>query len=189
VTLTVVNRLDTFASQANFRLLLETLSRPGSIRQLPEPALGAAVVPLTLADVETTVAVTGDGVAADELVLATGALAVSLEDAELVACTGLTSPAIIRRLRRGSALNPEQGAKVGIECRRLRSGGSAGVRLRVTGPGVAGVAVLGVEGLDADLFEAVRSANAETPAGIDIWLVDADGQLAGLPRSCQLEVH
>jgi alpha-D-ribose 1-methylphosphonate 5-triphosphate synthase subunit PhnH len=33
------------------------------------------------------------------------------------------------------------------------------------------------------VFEALGEANALFPAGIDVWLVDDRGQVAGLPRS------
>jgi alpha-D-ribose 1-methylphosphonate 5-triphosphate synthase subunit PhnH len=37
------------------------------------------------------------------------------------------------------------------------------------------------------VFDALREANALFPAGIDVWLVDDRGQLAGLPRSVRQE--
>jgi len=180
--------LDTFGSQATFRALLTSLSRPGSVVDLPVPGLGAAVVPLALADVETTVAVVGDPEVAEIVVRATGAAASPVEDAELVACCGRTAPTTMARLSRGSALAPELGTKVGIDCDRLVAGGPGQVRLTVSGPGVEGTRRLGVDGLEAGVLEAVAAANADPPVGIDVWLVDRHGHIVGLPRSCRLEV-
>lgn len=175
----------TFSSQTVFRAMLTCLSRPGSVVALPF-AIGAALVPLALADVETTVAVVGDAEAAELVVRATGAAVSRVEDAELVACCGRTWPSTIERLA------PELGAKVGIDCERLVAGGVGGgrggeVTLRLSGPD--GTALLGVDGVDAAVFEAVAAANAAPPAGIDVWLVDRAGRLAGIPRSCHLEVR
>jgi len=35
---------------------------------------------------------------------------------------------------------------------------------------------------------AFSDANRHYPAGIDAWLIDEAGRLAGLPRTCQMEV-
>lgn len=180
--------LDTFVSQAVFRALLRTLSRPGSVEALPVVGVGAAVVPLALADVETTVAVHDAPGVAERIVRATGAAISPVEDAELVACCGRTTASTVERLSRGSALTPELGAKVGVDCTRLTAGGAGRVTLTVSGPGVDGAAVLGVDGLDAGVLQAVAAANVDPPAGIDVWLVDEEGRIAGLPRSCRLEV-
>ncbi|HEY1734396.1 MAG TPA: phosphonate C-P lyase system protein PhnH [Acidimicrobiales bacterium] len=181
-------RLDRFESQAMFRLLLETLSRPGTVGQLPLPGLGAAAVALALADVETSVAVCGDELWAERIVRATGASVATPEEAELVACCGPTDAAALRRLPRGTALAPELGAKVGIDCRHLHAGTAGETTLTLSGPGVPASTTLGVDGLGSDVFDAVRSANADFPAGIDVWLIDDDGRIAGLPRTCQMVV-
>ena len=181
-------RLDRFESQATFRILLETLSRPGTLRQLPVGGLGAAVVPLALADVETTIAVCGDESWAERIVRATGAAVAVVEQAELVACCGSTDAATLRRLARGTALAPELGAKVGIDCRRLHADAPGETTLTLTGPGVPGSTTLGVDGLGAEAVHAIRAANAAFPAGIDVWLIDRDGRIVGLPRTCRMEV-
>jgi alpha-D-ribose 1-methylphosphonate 5-triphosphate synthase subunit PhnH len=180
--------LDTFTSQAIFRLLLETASRPGHVRQLPVDGLGAAVVPLALADVETTVAVRGDDLMRRHVVRETGAASAAWEDAELVACCDDADAASIGRLCRGSSLAPELGAKAGISCRTLHAGGPGELTLSLRGPGVPGTCTLGVDGLARDVVDAIAEANRHYPSGIDVWLVDEAGRVAGLPRSCQLEV-
>jgi alpha-D-ribose 1-methylphosphonate 5-triphosphate synthase subunit PhnH len=181
--------LDHLASQAVFRVLLDTAARPGSLAQLPVRGLGAAAIPLALADVETTVAVRGDDSLAQQIVWATGAALAPLEDAELVAFTdpdGVDTALI--RLCRGTALVPELGTKVGLACAQLHAGPGGDVGLRVSGPGVHGTTTLGVDGLARTVFDALNQANDHFPAGIDVWLVSADDRIAALPRSCRLEV-
>lgn len=193
----MIRRLDPMASQAVFRCLLNALSRPGSVHKLPTadapvpgPAasLGALIVPLGLADVDTTVAVVDDEAAAEEVCRATGAAAAPADSADLVALRQPVEAATISRLTRGSALAPEGGAKVGIDCTCLHAGRAGGVTLTLSGPGVPHSKLLGVDGLTAETLGAVAHAQADRPAGIDVWLIDERGQVAGLPRSCRIGV-
>jgi alpha-D-ribose 1-methylphosphonate 5-triphosphate synthase subunit PhnH len=182
-------RLGSFESQAIFRALLESLSRPGTVRLLPVKGLSAAVVPLALADVETTVAVLGDDTWAGQILHATGANPAVLGEAELVALRRPIDPLMIRCLRCGSAQTPELGAKVGIDCRRLLVGGKGEANLIMKGPGINGHAVIGVDGLDAEILRAIAAVNAHPPAGIDVWLVDQDDRMLGIPRSTRVTVQ
>jgi len=53
---------------------------------------------------------------------------------------------------------------------------------------VPGRTLLGVNGVSREVFDALRAANARFPAGVDVWLVDERGRVAGLPRSARLAV-
>lgn len=194
-------------SQAVFRVLLSTLSRPGRVEHLPIEDVGAAVVPLSLAVVDSVIAVCGDDDLEQDVKAAAGCTVGPLEEAQLVALCGTPTATQILSLRRGSALAPEEGAKVGIDCERLQPGShagagvtangvpgsdakapGAGVTVVLSGPGVDGHAILAVEGVDADVFAAVAEANRDYPAGIDLWFVDRAGRIAGIPRSSNVEV-
>ena len=188
VAMAACDRLSPRASQAVFRVLLDTLARPGRVLALPEPAPGPGIVPLALAVVGSPVAVIGDPAWQARICQATGASATADVDASLVAIYGTPDPVTLSRLRRGSALAPEGGAKAGLACRRLHEGGPGAVTLELSGPGVPGVVRLGVDGVDPAVFDALREANALFPAGVDVWLVDDRGQVAGLPRSVRQEV-
>ncbi len=192
MTATVGARLGARQSQAVFRVLLSTLAEPGRIGRLSLEGLGAAVVPLSLAVVDSTFAVVGDDAQLGRVRLATGASAVSLPEAALVALCGAVEPESIARLRRGSALEPELGAKVGVDCERLVADSGrwseAGVAIEFSGPGVAERTRLGVDGVAREVFVALQEANRAFPAGVDAWLVDREGQVVGIPRSSTLEV-
>jgi alpha-D-ribose 1-methylphosphonate 5-triphosphate synthase subunit PhnH len=208
---TAADLLSSAASQAVFRVLLDALAGPGRVLALPAPGVvpltlpargpalgpgpgieppalpalgpGPGIVPLALAVIGTPVAVLGDPAWQDRICRATGATAAAAPDASLVAVYGTADPADIRKLRRGSALAPEDGAKVGLACRQLTEGGPGEVTVELSGPGVPGRRRLGVDGVGPAVFEALAEANALLPAGIDVWLVDDRGQVAGLPRS------
>lgn len=163
-----VGSLSTLASQAAFRVLLDTLARPGRIGHLDVP-LGIPaplMVPLALADATQRVAVVGDQGEVWEamLVSATGCQVASTEEADqVVALDGVVTPELVARLRRGSALSPEDGARLAIGCSPLAA--------------------------TAELSAALNDANRRYPAGIDVWFIDRDGATVGHPRSATLEVH
>jgi alpha-D-ribose 1-methylphosphonate 5-triphosphate synthase subunit PhnH len=145
-------------------------------------------LPLALAVIGSKVAIAGAPAWQQRICRATGASAVGIGDASLAAIYGRADAALVLQLRRGSAAVPEDGAKVALACEALIAGGPGQVTLRLSGPGVPGQRQLGIDGVGPEVFEAVRSANAKFPAGIDVWLVDTDGQVAGLPRSARHEV-
>jgi alpha-D-ribose 1-methylphosphonate 5-triphosphate synthase subunit PhnH len=185
----VSDRLSPLASQAVFRVLLDTLARPGRVRQLPAgPAAGAGIVPLALAVVGSTVAIAGSPSWPDRICRATGAIGADIAEASLVAIYGAADPRTISLLRRGSALAPEEGAKVGLGCAALTEGGPGELTIELSGPGVRGRTRLGVDGVGREVFDALRVVNGSFPAGVDVWLIDERGQVAGLPRSTRQAV-
>jgi alpha-D-ribose 1-methylphosphonate 5-triphosphate synthase subunit PhnH len=191
--------LSTQASQRCFRSLLDALANPGKVVTMNEPeavTARAAVVALTLADIDTPMAIVGDEVLAAEVSEATRAPLVPVSEARLVALLEPTLE-LVGQCQTGSAEAPELGAKVGLGCSRLLSlAGEArvppaagGVQLVLEGPGVAGTRRLFVEGIDPAVFDAVARANKEFPAGLDVWLISLDGNVAGLPRSTRVKVR
>ena len=200
-------RLEGVRSQVAFSLLLDTLARPGTVRSIATVGLPAGVpsplvVPLALADVETSVAVVDadpDATWAVLVVDATGApLADPTEAAQVVFLSGFDATDVLA-VRRGTSADPEDGTRVAIACRGLqpldadpgeaddRPAGPAGVVVALSGPGVEGTRHLRVDGLDPAVFAAIAEANRMFPAGIDCWLVSADGDLAAIPRSTRIE--
>ena len=187
---TVSDRLSPLTSQAVFRVLLESLARPGRVYQLPETneEVGPGIVPLALAVIGSQVAVAGAPEWQARICRATGAQSASLEAASLAAIYGMAKAETVTRLRRGSAEAPEDGAKAGLACRALTEAGPGEVTIELTGPGVPGRMRLGVDGLGREVVDALRTVNAMFPAGVDVWLVDEHGRVAGLPRSARLAV-
>ena len=182
-------RLSPLTSQAVFRVLLESLARPGRVFQLPTQGdEGPGIVPLALAVIGSKVAITGSPEWQARICRATGAQPAGLEAASLVAIYGKADAETITRLKRGEATAPEDGAKVGLACGALSAGRQGETTIELKGPGVPGRKTLGVDGVSREVFDALRAANAMFPAGVDVWLVDERGRVAGLPRSARLEV-
>ena len=200
ITAPAAQRLSPFTSQAVFRVLLASLAQPGRVFQLPEAimrprtgleadqAVGPGIVPLALAVIGSKIAVPRAPDWAARICQATGASDADVPEASLVALYAPIDATAISELRRGSATAPEEGAKVGLACDTLIAGGPGDVTLELSGPGMPGRTRLGVDGVSRDVFDALRAVNGAFPAGIDTWLVDKRGQVAGLPRSTRQAV-
>jgi alpha-D-ribose 1-methylphosphonate 5-triphosphate synthase subunit PhnH len=191
--------LDHTDSQATFRVLLDALSRPGSVHRLPDGVVdvdvpAAVLVPLALADLEVDLAVlepAGPDWAA-ALAEATGARAAAPERADLVLALRPPRPDEIRGLRRGTSDRPDLACRLVLACDRLAAGDPGGpgpaVQLDLTGPGVDGHAALAVAGVPVETLEALVAVNRRFPLGVDTYVVDTDGRVAGLPRSTAVRI-
>jgi alpha-D-ribose 1-methylphosphonate 5-triphosphate synthase subunit PhnH len=182
-------RLDAYSAQRGFGLLLDSLARPGTLVRL-EVAAGTppALLPaVTLADVEVALGVVGDEEWAAAAHAVTGAPRADIAEADLVVALRPLAPDELLRLRRGSALAPEKGARLVLAVDQLDADTGA-LRLTLTGPGVPDEQAVGVTGLSHDVVTALQHANSEFPAGLDVHLVARDGVLASIPRSATVRV-
>ncbi|MBL1118139.1 phosphonate C-P lyase system protein PhnH [Streptomyces sp. 110] len=182
-------------SQRDFTTLLDVLARPGRIRRLtvPDAAPAAAVAACGLIDVEVPVHVlTGpdpDSAAwAEAVYAATGAPRAELSGARTLIALRPLTPEDIAALNRGTPLDPETGARVFAQVEALGGQGPDDTALALTGPGVPEDTErrLAVRGLTAETVAALAAANAAFPCGIDVFLVAADGSVAGLPRTTRV---
>jgi len=188
-----------FDGQAVFRVLLDCLSRPGTVGQIPSlswsgtpagfPSSALAVLK-TLCDHRVSFAV-GSHENRDAwsayLALNLGCPSRPVEAADYVLMDGVSFDPGFVSLRRGTPEVPEDSATVLLAVPRISAGPSAG-GARIRGPGVKDVAHLGLPGLDPGYVTARESANAFYPQGIDVILLDADGRVAALPRTSRLEL-
>ena len=186
--------LDHVGSQQVFRVLLDVLARPGTVRDLPGGVLDAGVpaavlAPLALADLEVSLAVLEPAGAgwADALRAATGARPAPPERADMVLALRPPRPDEVRGLRRGTPDRPDLACRLVLACDRLDRDGAVVVEL--TGPGVDGTAHLGIGGVPVEVVEALVAVNQRYPLGVDTFLVAADGRVVGLPRSTRIRVR
>lgn len=174
-----------FDSQRVFRCVLQATAQPGKLFTLPPVGVAPPeTVALALLDHEVTFCVVG-AEAGERLSRMTGSREVPLEEAEFALLSGGDSGGAVSKLGRGDLERPERGATAIYAVERL---GTGPVTLRLSGPGVPGTRTLGVEGLPKTEIEAIQKTRADYPLGVDVYLVDGAGQLAGLPRSTRLEI-
>lgn len=195
---TTLRPLDHTVSQATFRVLLDALARPGTVHHLPLGAVdvdvpAAVLVPLALADLEVDLTVLEPAGPdwAGALGQATGARAVASESADLVLALRPPRPDEVRGLRRGTIDRPDLACRLVLACDRIDTGAVTGGQtavLDLTGPGVDGSAELSVSGVPVETLEALVAVNRKFPLGVDTFLVDTDGHVAGLPRSTAVRI-
>ena len=164
-------------TNATYEALLWALSRPGLIRHLP--GLSPVRIVEALIDRECCVHCTEPELAA--IAARTGAAMVSPELADHVFAGALTSAGMLRRLRLGSDLYPEDGAT--LVCAAALG---QGARLRLSGPGCDGAVTVAVGGMPEGFWQE-RTRLIRYPMGFELLLVDSD-RVMGVPRSTMVEV-
>lgn len=177
-------------AQRDFRTLIDVLARPGVVGQLEvRPPAPAATIPVAgLADLEVSLAVLSSDTEWRRVVeLVTAARPAALEQARMVLALRPITPDEIALLSKGDPLAPELGARLVQAVDALGEAGEVSLSLR--GPGVPGTRRLAVRGLPVPVFDALSEANQAFPAGIDTFLVAADGKVAGLPRSVRIDTE
>lgn len=194
-----IARMSSSDARRTFRALLDSVSRPGTMVCLhADVDVEPVVLPaLALADIEITLSVVGDTGRARSLARllrrSTGAAIAEPASADLVVALGGFAAETVGSMRRGDATHPESGARLVLEAARVATdpasaGGPNRVDLWLIGPGARSGRLVSIEGVAAEVFELLQVANAEHPAGIDTWIVDADASCVGIPRSCRIEI-
>jgi alpha-D-ribose 1-methylphosphonate 5-triphosphate synthase subunit PhnH len=195
-------------SQQVFRAALDALASPGTVRRLPVAGAAggppAALLPvLALAELTTPVCVLADAEGpewADVVRAMTSAPAAALPQARLVAALRPVTEDELASLRTGSAAAPEDGALVCLSVAGIRpvpdsenpdkkalGGGTDDHLLRLSGPGIPGTRRLAVTGLPSGFAAARRELTRDFPAGTDLLLITADGDITGLPRTTLID--
>lgn len=203
-------------SQAIFRLALDALARPGRVHQLSVGAGDApgnpwaAALLLTLLDHETSLWVAPGAAAAETeryLRQRTAARPAPVEAADFVLADAGDGQSerldgLPGMLRRGTLAYPDGAATLVVAVPLIEQGaleqerGAGGLRLTLCGPGVPpadeglaeGGRTLWVRGLSAPFFESRDEAVRDYPTGVDLFLVDNAGRIAGLPRSTAVQI-
>ena len=177
-------------SQRVFRCLLQASAQPGKLFTLPPYDVGLLEsVARTLLDHEVTFCTAGAEAQElqEHLETTTGARSAPAHEADFALIpAGPEGGSVAGELKRGTLEQPELGATAIYAVEELSTTGT--LNLRLTGPGISGERTLGVEGLATSEVEAIRESRAAYPLGVDVYLLDGAGRMAGLPRSTNLEV-
>ncbi|GGB07274.1 phosphonate C-P lyase system protein PhnH [Puia dinghuensis] len=203
-----------FDAQADYRLLLDAMARPGKINKLPRRGLtpppglseAAASVGFALLDANAGFFVDGEDVAITRyLVVNTSARPVGIAEADFVFAGGLASPSLVASMKKGTLAYPDEGATLVVDVEELAAevrglgreveaaerhvtpDSDSTLALTLSGPGVAGERVFFVRGLNTTLVQALQECNAEFPLGVDLVLADGAGRIACIPRSSKVK--
>lgn len=179
-------------SQAVFRVILDAMSRPGSIHPLPLGPSGApfaataAAVLLTLADHETTVWLAPDLPGRDEVAsflrFTTGTRITSDPDAATFALVAdLHTMPPLEAFAQGTPEYPDRSTTLVMIVDRIKASAS-GLGMSLSGPGIAERAEISFDPMPARLALELLKNRACFPLGVDLVLC-APGAVAALPRS------
>jgi alpha-D-ribose 1-methylphosphonate 5-triphosphate synthase subunit PhnH len=184
-------------TQITFRVVLDAMARPGTVKHLPVAARDAPVNPwlaavlVTLLDHEVSLAVEPfDGADALERFVRqrTAVTPATIDGADfVVAAAERLDPKLPLSLRQGTLAYPNDSATLLVLVPSLNQADASALTLALAGPGVPNGHHVKLAGLTPALFEA-RDEAAEYPCGIDLIFVDPRGQIATLPRSTAVEV-
>jgi alpha-D-ribose 1-methylphosphonate 5-triphosphate synthase subunit PhnH len=198
-------------AQQTFRVLLDAMSGPGRIRELPGaaiaglapsddglappmgPAMAAAL--LTLLDADTPIRLAGSMSSDDTrgyLRFHTGARAATADEPSTIvaalACD--TSIDLCSRLALGTDEAPQEGATLIVEVDGLSNDAAhdprGGAAVALSGPGVETTQRLAVVGLSDAFWRWRVELQSRMPRGVDILLVQG-ARLVAIPRSSRIE--
>jgi alpha-D-ribose 1-methylphosphonate 5-triphosphate synthase subunit PhnH len=176
-----------FAAQHAFRAALTALAHPGRIVEVdlkleaPPPLDAAtAALALTLLDHETPLWLDARlRAAANYLRFHCGApMAQAIGDAQFAIHADLRAVPPLAHYRQGTDEYPDDSATLVLQVEELAGDGP----LRLSGPGIADVTRLRVDGLDAGFWHAWPANNAAFPRGVDLFFT-CGSRLCGLPRT------
>src|SRR5215469_13859235 len=170
-----------FDAQEHYRLVLDAMARPGSIRILPRMPLAAppplntaaALVAFALLNPDVTFYVDGPEAPAARLYLIvnTASSPVPLDKADFIFAAGTASAELPDTIKKGSLPYPEEGATL-VACVDALDEETGSLALTLQGPGIKGTKKLFVRGLNAALLDALQKSNMEFLLGIDLMLTD-----------------
>lgn len=183
-----------FDAQQHFRLLLDSMARPGKINTFPSsnilPPAGlnqaAALTGFALLNADTNYHITGQNSAdiADYLLVNTAAQQVDIAIADYIFLPENHDGRGLHEARMGTPVYPEDSATL-IAAAQVISAVAMTDSLKITmkGPGVNGEATVWIKGINPDLLNYLKEQNSEYPLGIDLIITDGQNNVLCLPRS------
>ena len=174
-----------------FRILLNSMSRPGKIFQLPDATEDNFVTTVfrlldTVLDQQVSCCLLdGNKELENQLKLRTGTHVTDAESADFLLALSGDSCGKSLTAKRGQLDFPDEGATILFGVNQL-SDGTATTGVRLFGPGIKDNIYPKICGLAAQELNQLKEVNAEYPLGIDCIFIDQNGQLMSIPRSTRI---
>ncbi len=199
-----LQREDTFDfvhdSQRVFKMLMMSLAKPGDTYQLEPLSLAHSnnelnyiLQPfLTLLDLEATFSVACNDQEEKRgiesyLSLNTKSPVADYSAADFILCLQSTLNGVYSELKRGTLLSPDDSATIFYQVDKVSSRPFTGSSmLTLDGPGIERQKKIFFTGIAEEEIETWMKNRFDYPMGIDIYLVDREGVVVGLPRSINI---
>ncbi|HEX3385074.1 MAG TPA: phosphonate C-P lyase system protein PhnH [Mucilaginibacter sp.] len=191
---TELNYDTVFDAQHHFRLLLDSMSRPGKINKLesgeifPPEGLNQASALTGFALLNPDVTCFAAGPNGDDAVLYflvnTSSPRAEIEDADYIFLPENYYSTDLAAARIGTPKYPEDSTTIIAEASAVSTEPIEGaLRLTLKGPGVNGEAEAFVIGIDERLLVFLKEQNSEYPLGLDLIITDRQSQVLCIPRT------
>jgi len=167
----------------NFRVCLETLSRPGTTGKIT-PVLDSYLMALAycLLYAEVSSCFKGKGTYEDIRAI-TGSPKATASQADYIFCEW-PDKEILTAAKTGTLIKPDQSATLFIQ---TGDGGAKTTRVTLQGPGIQGSTQKTLP-VDKVFLNRLREKNISYPLGIDCFLLNPEGVLIGIARTTTLEI-
>lgn len=191
---TELNYDTVFDAQQHFRLLLDSMSRPGKINTFPSMDIlppdglnqASALTGFALLNPDVTYYIAGDNSneIASYLLVNTASQQAEISVADYVFLPEEYGVDGLEEARTGTPIYPEDSATFIASAEQITEQlheGSLAITLK--GPGVNGKAEVFVSGITPELLDFVKEQNSEYPLGIDLIITDRHNNILCIPRS------
>lgn len=183
-----------FDAQQHFRLLLDSMARPGKINTFPAmeimPPVGlnqvSALTGFALLNADTTYYIAGYNSAdiAQYLLVNTASQQAGIDTAEYIFLPENHDGRGLEKARVGTPVYPEDNATLIAAAEQISEQAiEGGLSITLKGPGVNGEAQVFINGINPALFDYLKEQNVEYPLGIDLIITDRQNNLLCIPRS------
>lgn len=189
------------ASQHIYRVLLDAISHPGQVwklishphiaieRNLPYPWLASVLMALVDHEVSLhVVPAPSIDVMQEALARRTRVKSTALTRADFVAADARHfSPQLLLDMNAGSLDYPDDGATIVLQVESLVA--NHGAMLTFTGPGINGEISRAGGDLTPELLNTRNRVVRDYPLGIDMFIVDRNGQVMAIPRTTTIAIQ
>jgi alpha-D-ribose 1-methylphosphonate 5-triphosphate synthase subunit PhnH len=195
-----VNYDEVFDAQQQFRIILDSMSRPGKINLMPQMDIeppadinnASVLIGFALLNADASFFVASDNSAAitPYIALNTTAQPKPVNEADFIFMDGFNDEALIADAKTGTLSYPEDSATIIISVDEIDEDALAGtVKLTLKGPGVETEKKVSLNGLNPEILNAIKEQNLEFPLGIDVMLTDKSNRILCIPRSNRFVVE
>ena len=182
-----------FDAQQHFRLLLDSMSRPGKINSFPQMDIlppdglnqASALTGFALLNPDATYYIAGENSddIASYLLVNTASQQAEISVADYVFLPEEYGVEGLEEARTGTPIYPEDSATFIASAEQITEQHHEGsLAITLKGPGVNGEAKVFVSGINPELLEFVKEQNAEYPLGVDLIITDRHNNILCLRR-------
>ncbi|NJK97815.1 MAG: phosphonate C-P lyase system protein PhnH [Bacteroidales bacterium] len=188
-----VNYNEIFDAQAHFRIILDSMARPGKVNNFGEIRINApgefnpasALVAFALLNRDVTFfSATSAKEFNEYMVVNTHAVPSEIQKADFVFINGAGNGDLLLETNVGILEYPEKSATIIIDVENIYDvPKDQTFEIILRGPGVETEKRVYVRNISLSVLQALKEQNAEFPLGVDVILTDKEGNILCIPRS------